>query len=134
MARLTLKLATAAGLLLCTFGAVVREEVSFSNAWRFHLGPGGNDSGGGPGNNWSFPTLISNCTGLYPNPNRVTPFDCEVACAYNAQCERAAGSPIMQFALSYPRLCRFRLGTSDDAMGVVLPRWRERKLRAGITR
>ena len=115
MAHLTLELATVAGLLLCAVGSVTRKEVPFSNAWRFHLGPGGDDAGGGPGNNWSFPTLISNCTGLYPNPNRVTPFDCEVACAYNAQCELVAlmplcavfvdTSPTLQVSLGY-KLCR----------------------------
>ena len=74
-------------LLHVAYAVVAREEVPFSNAWRFHFGPGGDDVGPGPGNNWSFPTLITNCSDMYHNPNRFTEADCEIACAYNAQCE-----------------------------------------------
>lgn len=75
----------ALGALIAAAAAAERVEVPFSYAWRFHLGPGPDD-GPGPGNGWAFPQLISNCTGTWPNPNRITSLDCSVACAYNPSC------------------------------------------------
>ena len=68
-----------------------REEVSFSHAWRFHYGPGGDDATYGPGNNWQAAFQpISGCTPdpvlTYPDPHRITSSDCETACAYDPVC------------------------------------------------
>ena len=69
-------------------GAGHREEVPFSYAWRFHLGPGGDDAGVGPGNSWAsaFSQTTGNCTGMHPDPHRMTSSDCALACAYEPNC------------------------------------------------
>ena len=65
-----------------------RETVFFGNAWRFHFGPGGNDAGAGPGNDWAsaFSPTAGPCVGEYPDPHRVTQSDCATACAYDSAC------------------------------------------------
>ena len=72
-----------------------RSESSFSYAWRFHYGTGGDDVAPGPGNNWmaSFDTPISNCSEtfppsstVFPDPHRMTDVDCETSCAYDPNC------------------------------------------------
>jgi hypothetical protein len=68
--------------------APLRETVPFSRAWRFHLGPGLDDAGAGPGNNWqaSFSPTAGPCADEYPDPHRISPSDCETACAYEPGC------------------------------------------------
>jgi hypothetical protein len=76
----------------CLPGALSqRVEVSFSRAWRFHYGPGGDDAGYGPGNNWQAAfSPISGCTPdatrVYPDPHRMTSSDCATSCAYDPVC------------------------------------------------
>ncbi len=73
---------------LVVLSAPLREEVPFNYAWRFHLGPGGDDVGPGPGNSWqaSFSQTTGACSGNYPDPHRVTTTDCATACAYKPGC------------------------------------------------
>jgi hypothetical protein len=68
--------------------SVLREDISFSNGWRFHLGYGLDDYGIGPGNNWSnsFIQISGNCTNMFPDPHRMSFTDCGLACAYEPQC------------------------------------------------
>ena len=65
-----------------------REEISFSNGWRFHLGVGGDDAGPGPGNDWtkSFTQITGPCDGMFPDPHRMSFTDCGQACAYQPNC------------------------------------------------
>ena len=80
-------------LLLLPLGGLLaqREEVSFSRAWRFHYGPGGDDATYGPGNSWQAAFRpISGCAAdaarVYPDPHRITFSDCATACAYDPAC------------------------------------------------
>ena len=74
--------------LLPHLASAQRTEVSFSYAWRFHYGPGGDDAGAGPGNAWAaaFSDIITNCTDGYPDPHRMTSTDCATSCAYDPSC------------------------------------------------
>lgn len=66
-----------------------RETASFSRSWRWHYGPGGDDAGAGPGNEWAsaFSAISSIGTSAsFPDPHRVTGSDCATACAYDPFC------------------------------------------------
>ena len=61
--------------LLCTY-AVAREEVTFSRNWRFHFGPGGDDAGAGPGNDWAAAFApVASCAAAHFNALRVDGID-----------------------------------------------------------
>ena len=81
----------AASVFLITTTTTVhagREEISFSRAFRWNFGPGGDDAGAGPGNAWAsaFAPISSCDSTMYPDPHRMTSSDCATSCAYDQSC------------------------------------------------
>lgn len=80
------------GLAALNVVCAQRTSLSFNYGWRFHYGPAADDFPGPAGAPVVyFPRDLGasndvNCSGIYNNPNRVTPFDCATACAYNPEC------------------------------------------------
>jgi hypothetical protein len=80
---------TLSSLISCSVeAAIAREEISFSNGWRFLLGFGLDDEGPGPGKNWlsTFIQTTGPCDGMFPDPHRMSFTDCGLACAYQQNC------------------------------------------------
>ncbi len=73
----------------CAAATTLRESASFSRAWRWHFGPGGDDAGAGPGNSWAAafsPIAAISASASFPDPHRMTGSDCATSCAYDPAC------------------------------------------------
>ncbi|XP_065198692.1 beta-galactosidase BoGH2A-like [Sycon ciliatum] len=62
-----------------------RQHVTFDYGWRFRFGHAP-DGAPGPGDTTFTDISGYGCSNMEHNPNRFTPYDCMVGCAYNPEC------------------------------------------------